>query len=96
MAEIEDMDAWHDAIRSKPALLEEIKKLREEWNAQRDASITEEAKKPDAWYLFRRLARIAFDALPTATAEGWSSMEQRASSALKGGLNRDSPETASI
>jgi hypothetical protein len=92
MVEIEDMDAWHEAIRNNPALLEQIKQLREKWNAERDSSITEEAKKPDAWYLFRQLARTVYDALPNATAEGWSSIEQRAISALKRGVNSDAPE----
>lgn len=38
---------------------------------------------------------MVFDALPGATAEGWSRLEQEATSALKGRLPRDSHATDS-
>ena len=88
---MDQMKAWHEAVRNNPALLDEIKRLRGEWNAQRASTTGEEAEKPEAWYLFRRLAHIAFDALPGTTAEGWSRLEDGATFALKGRLNSDSP-----
>jgi hypothetical protein len=91
MVEVDQMKAWHEAVRNNPALLDEIKKQRGEWNAQRASTVGEEAQKLEAWQLFKSLARIVFDALPGATAEGWSRLEDETAFALKGRLNSDSP-----